>query len=569
MGRPKYIVNDLNLFRLPNSYNYVVTIGAYDKIYTFQETIRPEDKSLQCIFTNYVNGSLEPAVLEIENKLNYSVQRYYTPRNEKYPMKWAWFTGSGVLHGNIPTDIKAADEFFKHQNNIMLDFEQIKHLSYEERKEHYPKCFALTEHHILLLYADHITGICLLSQEVVYEEYFDAKMGELLNIVTDNFTGSIYVYTSKMMFHFIITEEDRHIWRIYLKKRQFDLAEVYAAEQPENLNKIWIEKAQFEYEQKNYKTAAQIFAKSNKPFEEICLLFINLEDKTPLIEYLKLCLQSLPDNSENDDQLKVLVIWLIDLYLTEINIPQRSLEEKSMWQSQYDEFMKQQRVIKCATQHRTDIQELLKKHADVHNLAQFARANGDFDEVIAQQICAGNYKDALKTLQQQRNVELFYKHCPTLIEYLPHETVEILIAQARKLNINELFPTLLTIDGPEHIKEIIKYLEFAIYNLGETNETIHNYLIRLYCEHKPSKVLSYLENQGHDITLIHYDINLALSACLKADLKEACIFLYCLLEMWPLALEMALGFNLKLAKETASKPSSADERRKLWLKIGK
>lgn len=50
-------------------------------------------------------------------------------------------------------------------------------------------------------------------------------------------------------------------------------------------------------------------------------------------------------------------------------------------------------------------------------------------------------------------------------------------------------------------------------------------------------------------------------------IKEACVFLQCLLELWHPAVELALTFNTKLAQQTASQPLDRDLRRKLWLII--
>lgn len=55
--------------------------------------------------------------------------------------------------------------------------------------------------------------------------------------------------------------------------------------------------------------------------------------------------------------------------------------------------------------------------------------------------------------------------------------------------------------------------------------------------------------------------------CREHDVKEACVFLECLLEQWHSAVELALTFNTALAQLTASQPMERDLRRKLWLRI--
>ncbi|XP_050332162.1 vacuolar protein sorting-associated protein 18 homolog [Bactrocera neohumeralis] len=565
LGRTKYPINGLELLRLPNTNKYMVIATTPDCIYTFQESLKPDDRSLQFIFANYVNGQQVHGAEMIETELNYSALQLYGEPNEKLPKQWAWLCGSGIRFGEISTEERSTNVLLG-DSLINLDFKQYKHLSYEERRQNAPRTLALTEYHALLLYSDHITGICLLNEKVVYEEYFHEQVGKLLNILRDPFTGTIYVYTDKMFFSYKITDEQRDIWRIYLEKGQYDLAEIYAAEQPEHLDIVLIKKADAAFEKGDYTLAADFYAETSKPFEEISLKFMELDTKKPIIRYAKKRLAML----ENDpNKIMVLVIWLVDLYLTQINYPRRSAQERAEWQSEFDEFMQGARVADCARQNKEPICNLLKEHADSHNIAQFAISIGDYEEVIEQQIGSKKFKEALRTLTQQDNLELYYKYCPILMDYLPHETVDTLMSQGRKFDIKELIPTLVLQESDKHIEEIIRYLEFAIYNLGETNQAVHNYIIHLYAKYKPPKVIKYLENEGQDLSLIHYEINYAMIQCKLFKVNVASVFLMCLSKMWAAAVDLALEFDLKLAKETASKPTKEEEREKMWLAIAR
>lgn len=53
----------------------------------------------------------------------------------------------------------------------------------------YPIAIALTQFHILLAYTDTIKGLCLLNQEVVYEDNYNEAFGKLVNIIKDVRTG--------------------------------------------------------------------------------------------------------------------------------------------------------------------------------------------------------------------------------------------------------------------------------------------------------------------------------------------------------------------------------------------
>lgn len=63
----------------------------------------------------------------------------------------------------------------------------------------YPLSIALTQFHILLAYTDTIKGLCLLNQEVVYEDNYNEAFGMLVNVIKDVKTGNHY--TIKLFNH--------------------------------------------------------------------------------------------------------------------------------------------------------------------------------------------------------------------------------------------------------------------------------------------------------------------------------------------------------------------------------
>jgi hypothetical protein len=172
-------------------------------------------------------------------------------------------------------------------------------------------------------------------------------------------------------------------------------------------------------------------------------------------------------------------------------------------------------------------------------------------------------------LKRQNDTDLFYKYGPILVEESPKETIKLFKDQGRHLETIKLLPSLLCLNSDLHRKEIVKYLEYSIHSLGCQDLSIHNYLIQLYAKNRENeKLIKYFETQGKDMTMIPYDVHYALRLCKEFDIKEASVFLLCLLELWQQAVELALTVNVKLAQHTASQPSDRDLRRKLWLIIG-
>lgn len=459
---------------------------------------------------------------------------------------------------------------------INLDLEKGKHLSYDERRIHVPKSFVLTEYHAVLLYADYIKAICLLNQELVYHESFDeARVGKLLNMERDLVTGAVYVYTDKAVFTLKITHEERNIWRIYLNRGQYELATAHAAGVPENLQLVLAQRAEAAFKEGAYEAAANYYAETNETFEKVCLKFMVLPDKRPIVNYVKkrltkLTMMNVEERAEHQaDAIKALIIWLIDLYLTQINTPGNDESLRQEWQAEYDEFMSEPSVLACTNEQRLAVRQLIAEHADPHNLTQFAISIDDYEEVIGQQLKAERHAEALQTLCKQRDLTLYYKYAPQLMKRLPKQTIDALMAQGSKLEIEKVVPTLIIIDTQEQREQVIRYLEFAVYKLNTSNDAIHNFLLHLYAQYDTKQLMKYLEIQGRDETLVNYDIHFALKVCTELDVKVACVFLQCMLCMWTTAVDLALQFDMKLAKETALRPQDSETRRKLWLRIGK
>lgn len=101
-GRPKYSITGLEVLRTPNNCNHcLLVVTTPDAIYTFQEILRAEEKSLQSVFTPYVAGGRSYCCKIERTDLNYSVWRTYTEPNVKFPLNWGWLCGTGVKYGEV------------------------------------------------------------------------------------------------------------------------------------------------------------------------------------------------------------------------------------------------------------------------------------------------------------------------------------------------------------------------------------------------------------------------------------------------------------------------------------
>lgn len=99
--QPKCPINGLEVLQVPNSNRWIVVAATPESIYSFQETLKPDDRSLQSIFTNYVNGERDPYCERQKTDLGYSQLRFFAPPKSKYPKQWAWLCGAGIRIGEV------------------------------------------------------------------------------------------------------------------------------------------------------------------------------------------------------------------------------------------------------------------------------------------------------------------------------------------------------------------------------------------------------------------------------------------------------------------------------------
>ncbi|XP_062537198.1 vacuolar protein sorting-associated protein 18 homolog [Armigeres subalbatus] len=553
----------------------VILVLTLERIYKFHETLSPSDGKmasgqLQKIFEPYLNIP-EHIVSNYEivrSHLNYSKLAFN--REEDFPKSFGCLTEDGINFQEI------------NPKTNTLEFAPVEVIPYPPQEDmvqqhpensykvapklNTPLSFVLTDFHAILLYTDHVTAISLLNYQIVYEEYFVEQLGKLCNVLKDLHSNTTYVYSNKMIFRYKINNEQRNAWRLYAERQKFDLALQYCNDNPAHRDIVLVQKAQSLFVLGKYLEAARIYSDTQLSFEEVCLKFLERTQNDALMLYLQNRLDKL--KSKEKTQTTMLIVWIVELFLVEISRSAGSNPERErMLQKEFDAFMRKSIVVDCMQKNRSVIYDLMASHGDSYNLTKLTMNNQDFEGVIQQYINQNKLEDALGMLRAQNSQELIYKYAPIIMEELPTETVAVLINQGKRLNPIKLIPSLLCLESTKHIAEIVKYLEYCIHSTHCSEPAVHNYLIQLYSEHFPDKLLTFLETQGNEISMISYDAHYALRICLKHQIRDASVFLQTLLNMWVPAVELALTFDTQLAKHTASQPSDKSLRKKLWLTI--
>lgn len=196
----------------------------------------------------------------------------------------------------------------------------------------------------------------------------------------------------------------------------------------------------------------------------------------------------------------------------------------------------------------------------------------DYRYVLNYWITRENWPKALQVLHKQTSPEAFYKTASVLLTHSPQETVSVWIQQ-RELDPAKLAPALLqyneTARVPLEQNQAVRYLLFAIDQLGSIDKAVHNALISIYASH-PTKqetvLLKYIRRQPDPP---YYDVDFALRLCLQYRRTESGVLIYSLMGMYEQAVSLALNHGaLDLAMYVADTPEEDPGRRKkLWLLI--
>lgn len=195
-----------------------------------------------------------------------------------------------------------------------------------------PLSLVLTKFHILLLYPSMLKIICVLNETVIHEESFSSTYGRVLGLCRDPIRGAVWMYTELAVYRYKITLEDRNIWEIYLKKKDFDKARLYAGNDVIKQDRTVCEEALHYFSRGDFKASAQLFAfAKSKTFEEIALKFIELRDKDQeaLKEYL-LCKLSTLSPVKERTQIIILLLWLFEILLNQLGSLANQMEDAEL-----------------------------------------------------------------------------------------------------------------------------------------------------------------------------------------------------------------------------------------------
>ncbi|KAF7993970.1 hypothetical protein HCN44_011239 [Aphidius gifuensis] len=564
-------ITGISFHKVPNTEKYIIIITTLIRIYQYIGVVtNPQEKPLlQQIFSKYLN--VQERFNQLESSLPYSRMQFYFPASRSMPQSFGWLTETGILYSEV--DPRESDNVLVKQEMLCCPETSLSNTTISH-KTIVPINFVLTKFHALLLYADHVKGISLLNQELIFEDVYNDTFGKLINITKDHMTGGVWAHTERALFKYKVSNEERNVWQIYMEKGEFGFAKLYCKGNPAHIDQVLVKEAEMLFQNKEYEKSALTYADTHSSFEEISLKFLQEFKIEALKTFLKKKLEGL--KPQDKTQITMIVVWVVELFMNQMGnyigkgISHLQNQQYIELQKQFDSFMAIPKVEECIKNNLTTIYNIMSSHGNKDNLIRLTIMHRNYEEVIRQHLYKNNYLEALEVLKKQGNKNLFYQFTGTLLQELPKPTVDALISQGSNLLPSRLLPALVSCDSDEkHAKEVITYLEFCVYQQGCTDQAIHNFLLSLYVKFKRNDVMRYIGSQDQDITMVHYDVHYALRLCQESGLTEACVQLSALLGLWTTAVDLALTINVELAKQIVAMPSHNDNelKKKLWLKI--
>ncbi|KAI9343587.1 Pep3/Vps18/deep orange family-domain-containing protein [Obelidium mucronatum] len=495
------------------------------------------------------------------------------------PKKFAWLTEPGIYSGEL--------DLTNPQTDAVLANAELHPLIVGGGV---PLSILTTEFHYLVLYSDRVQAISILTNDLVFEDRFALEDNETLTaLIVDEFKETYWAYTNLSVHEIIVNDEDRDVWKIHLARKNFEAALTFARTEVDR-DRVITAQAEFYFSEKRYRLAATYFAQSHSlSFEEVALRFITLNDNGALKQFLVKKSETLKSNETT--QMTILCMWILELLVHELDKSETTLAAANTFlytnqvsppksgDNDRNSLLEELRQFIVKHKGSIDIEgafALFSSHGRTQETLFFAEEIGDYERIINHWITRKEWMKALDVLNRQNSDAFFYKFSTVLIEAIPVELINCWI-QHSHLDPKPLLPALLKYEvmqakKPDTFNQAVRYLNHVIHRFGNTDSSIHNYLLSIYVSlgklDGENELVAFLASQDEDV---HYDVQYALRLCMKEGLVRSSIFIYSKLGLFEQAVDLALkNENIELAQINADKPVD-DEilRKKLWLKIAR
>lgn len=489
--------------------------------------------------------------------------------------------------------------------------------------------FAVTEFHFVILYSDRVCAVNRLNNKQVFEHTFDInETGQLIGISTDNTTTvtGLFIYASYTIHELIVADESCNIWQLYCDKFDF----VRALERCSNdiaRDVVYQRQAEYLIENNDVDTAATVLAKSKQSFEQITLKLLRLQSSNkshhPLRIYLLHKLQQL--NIDQTTQLTMISTWVCELYCYEMsqltspgnndftNVDSigsplqarirpltalRVMSESDNIDTETEHRQRlyatvQQELYKFIDKYQTNLHanttiDLIQQYGLNDVLLYYCTLIGDYNVLLIHYVQHKLYKQCIDVLTQIEDAvkyaELFYRYTPILIHVLPQATIQLLqraithhvpvhkLLPAFIVYVNDIINSNKTQHFDQYLLPLIDVIQLGITLTNNTDTTLHNYLVLIYThlhQDGQTKLIAYIQQQSSAATH-SYTYSYVKQLCEQHQFHHALYELYCSHNDYIQAIQIALSYDIELAKSTIQRIQNSTNTiliKQLWLMV--
>lgn len=493
--------------------------------------------------------------------------------------EFAWLNAEGIYHGQLSSETP-----FDHGSMLpRAKFPATQSARGGKKLIQDPiSAMTLTHWHVLALVEGRVVAVNRLNDEIVYDQAVLEPRQSSLGLLTDPSQNTYWLFTNKQIFEVVANDEDRDVWKVFLKQKKFDEALQYAHGQAQR-DAVLTASGDFLAETGNFLEAAKVWGKSSKGFEEVCLTMVDNKEYDALRKYL---LSQLSTYKKSSVMQRIMVAsWLVELFMSKLNSLDDSIATKAeltegATEGQVKDQLGEMRAEfqEFVTRHKADLDkktvyDIISSHGREQELLFFATATNDYNYVLSYWIQREKWSEALNVLQRQSEPDVFYKYSSVLMTHAASGLVEILMRQTN-LDPERLIPALLNYNKTASVSlnqnQAVRYLNFIIVNHPNPSAAVHNTLISIHASSPSTSeagLLTYLQSQPS--TPPPYDADFALRLCIQHKRVQSCIHIYSAMGQYLQAVELALEHNdIELAAIVADRPEGNDKlRKKLWLLV--
>ncbi|TLD32730.1 hypothetical protein PspLS_00414, partial [Pyricularia sp. CBS 133598] len=562
--------------------------STYTKLFESEEpTIHELPRPTSSSGTNKASAQPASSLVVSPDPQQDSAKPFQAPLPERV---FAWLSSQGIFHGvllNSPPGPELGTRVFSESK--MLPRSQITStLDSTGRKKTSTdavEMIALTQWHVVCLVGRRVVAVNRLTGAIVYDQVILEMGQKAAGLCVDLQKNTFWLFTAQEIFEIVVRDEDRDIWKIMLQAQRFDAALQYA-HTPAQRNAVATASGDYLVAKGLFDEAAGVYGKSNKPFEEVALTFVDNNQPDALRKYL---LSKLTTYKKGSVMQRVMIAtWLVEIFMAKLN----SLDDAIITKAELSEAMNPAETTErldtvrgeyhdFVTKYKTDLDrktvyDVISSHGREEELLFFANAVNDYNYVLSYWVQRENWTEALNVLKRQTDADVFYRYSSVLMTHVATDLVEILMRQSASLKPRNLIPALLEYDrnfkGSLAQNQAIRYLQYVVNQLGSTDSAVHNTLVSMYASVPSSKdetaLLSYLESQGDEP---RFDPDFALRLCIQHRRVLACVHIYTSLGQYLQAVDLALAHGeLELASIVADRPiSNPTLRKRLWLAVAR